>query len=81
MPMSLNDFFAKNALSIIIAVVGVISSYAIYGYKLTALEAQVVENKETIAELENQNVDVQVQLAQIATDIQYIKANIERILK
>ena len=79
--MTLNDFFAKNALSIIIAVVGVISSYAIYGYKLTALEDQVKENKEVIADLESQQVDVQVQLAQIAVDIQYIKVNIDRILK
>lgn len=79
--MTLADFFAKNALSIIIALVGVISSYAIYGYKLTAVEDQVKESKQDIAALNAQQVDVQVQLAQIATDIQYIKINIDRILR
>lgn len=90
--MTLAEFFSKNAIAIIIAVVGVVSSYAAYGFKITtlehqqqedraALEAQISENKENIAELEKQTVDVKVQLAQIATDIQYIKVNIDRLLK
>lgn len=77
----MNDWIKSNAWSLIISGVTIISTFVMYGYRIDALERQTIENKQSIVLLNTQQVQLQVQLAQIATDISYIKASLDRILK
>lgn len=73
------DWFKNNAWSLIIAAVTMVSTFTLYGYRIDALEKQVDENRTAIVTLSTEQNQVNVQLAQIATDIQYIKVNIDRL--
>ncbi len=82
----MNDWLKNNLWSIIIAVVTMVSTFTLYGYRIDALEKQVDENRTAIVALSQQQNTINVQLAQISTtlsgqavDIQYIKANIDRL--
>lgn len=77
----MTEFFQKNLLSIVIAFVGVATTFTLYGYRIDALEKDVKIQETAIAALNTQQVQTQVSLAQIATDIGYIKASIDRYLK
>lgn len=77
----MNDWFQKNAWSLIIAAATLISTFTLYGYRIDALEKQVDENKAAIQVLNTGQVNLQVQLAGIATDISYIKQSIDRIIR
>lgn len=75
----MNDWFKNNLWSIVIACVTMVSTFTLYGYRIDALEKQVDENRTAIVTLSGQQNQINVQLAQIATDISYIKANIDRL--
>lgn len=75
----MNDWLKNNAWSLIIACVTMVSTFTLYGYRIDALEKQSDENRTAIVSLSAQQNQINVQLAQISTDIQYIKVNIDRL--
>ena len=79
--MLMAEWLSKNAWSLIIAGVGVITTFSIYGYRIDQVEKQVEAQAVQIETIKNQQVISQVQMASIAVDISYIKAAIDRFLK
>lgn len=84
--MNPTDWIRNNAWSLIIAVVTMISTFTLYGFKIDALQKQSDDDHTAIVTLSQQQNTINVQLAQISTtltgqaaDIQYIKANIDRL--
>jgi hypothetical protein len=74
------DWIKANLTTILITLVGVVGTFQLYGYRIDSMEKDQVELEARVGALETQQNDVRVQLAQIATDIQYIKLNLERLL-
>lgn len=77
----MNEWIKNNLWSLLIAAVGVITTFSIYGYRIDDLDRRMNANTVQIQTLNTQQVNLQVQLAQISTDISYIKASLDRILK
>jgi hypothetical protein len=75
----MNDWLKDNGWGILIALVGVSSTFILYGFRLEALEKEVMEQRVDIVRIDTQQNLINVQLAEIAKDIQYIKVNIEEI--
>lgn len=75
----MNTWLQQNAWSLVIAGTALISSYAIYGYRITDLEHQVAASGISISALNTQQVQTQVSLAQIQVDLTYIKASLDRV--
>ncbi len=73
------DFLKQNAMTIIISLAGIAGTFTIYGYRIDTLEKTVEENRTAIVTLNQQQNNIHVQLGQISTDLQYIKANIDRL--
>lgn len=76
----MNDWLQKNAISLIIAATTLVSTYAVYGYRLSALEARLDRQGTAIQTLQNTNTDTLVALARIQTDISYIKMQLNKIV-
>lgn len=76
----LNGFFKNNAISIAIAATTLISTYAVYGYRLSAVEARQDRQGDAIATLQSSNTDTLVALAKIQTDIDYIKGQLNQLV-
>ncbi len=77
----MSEWLQKNGVSIAIALTTLISTYAVYGYRLEALEARVDRQGTTINDIRNSNVDTQVALAKIQTDIEYIKVQLNKLVQ
>lgn len=77
--MSLTDWLKNNGWSLAIAVFTIVSVVSLYGYRIDQLEGQTAEIKASIQTINAQQVQLQVQLAQISTDLNYIKASVDRI--
>lgn len=75
----MNEWIKNNSWSLIIAFLGVVTTFTLYGYRIESLEKEVDVNTASIKLIEAQQNQTNVQLAQIATDIQYIKLNIDRL--
>jgi hypothetical protein len=73
------DWIKGNAITILITLAGIVGTFTLYGYRIEALETRVEENRSQIASLVTQQNLVNVQLAGIAADIQYIKLTIDRL--
>lgn len=76
----MNNWLKENAISIIIAAVTLISTYAVYGYRLQADEAQLNRQADAITALQQGDTTTQVALAKIQTDIEYIKEQLAQIV-
>ncbi len=76
----MSEWLQKNGISMVIALVTVISTYAVYGYRLSALEIKVDGQQESLQEMQSRSVDTQVALAKIQTDIEYIKIQLNKIV-
>lgn len=76
----MNEWLKQNSWSIIIAVAGVILTFSTLSAQVDSLEKQTTKNEAAIQLLNTQQTQVQVQLAQISTDIQYIKSGLDRVL-
>lgn len=74
------DWLQKNAISLVIGLTTLISTYAVYGYRLQALEDRVDRQGTAITDIRNSTVDTQISLAKIQTDIEYIKIQLNRLL-
>lgn len=77
---NMNDWLKSNAVSIAIALITLVSTYAVYGYRLSAVESRQDRQGTAIAALQQQNTDTLIKLAQIQKDIDYIKVQIDKIV-
>lgn len=77
---TISTWLSANAVSIAIALATLISTYAVYGYRLSAIEARQDRQGEAITTLQTSNTDTQVALAQIQTSLDYIKAQLAKLV-
>lgn len=77
----MSEWLQKNAWSLLIAAVGVVATFSIYGYRIDNLEKENAAQDVQMATMASQQVQTQVTLAQISVDLTYIKAAIDRLLK
>jgi len=75
------EWLKQNGWALIIAGATLVSTFSLYGYRITNLELQVKNNQEAITKLNDTNNTVQISLAKIQTDIEYIKVQITKITK
>lgn len=75
------DWLKQNGWGLIIAGCTLASTFALYGYRIDRLETQVDANAMAIAKLNDTNTSVQVALAKIQTDIEYIKVQVSKITR
>lgn len=77
------DWLKNNGFSIAIALAGIIATYsintALYGYRISALEARQDRQGIAIQSLQSGDTETKVALARIQTDLEYIKAQLARI--
>ncbi len=76
---NMNSWIKDNAVSIAIALVTMVSTYAIYGYRIGALEVQAQQMQETINTSNQVEVQIQISLAHLQSDTQYIKEQVTAI--
>lgn len=55
------------------------SVFALYGYRLDALEARAQEVRETVNTTDQTLVQLQITTGKIETDVSYIKSQINRV--
>jgi hypothetical protein len=79
-PKPMSDWLTKNAISLLIAGVTLVSTYAVYGYKLEALQERQDRQGSAITALQSDNTQTLVALARIQTDIDYIKVQLNKIV-
>lgn len=72
----MNNWLKDNAISIAIALTTLVSTYAVYGYRLSNDEARLDRQGVAITALQAGDTNTQVALAQIQTSIEYIKAQL-----
>lgn len=70
----MDDFLKRNAASLIIAVLGVVASFAVYGYRIESLESRVDTLQAT-------TLESQITLEGIKKDIEYIRLQVDRIVR
>lgn len=78
---SMNDWIKQNISSLAIAAITLISTFALYGYRIDNLEKNLATTQAQIASITTQQVQEQVSLAQIQVDLTYIKASLDRLTK
>lgn len=75
--LMMNDWLRQNAWALAIGAITLASSYAVYGYKISDLETATAANAAAISAEQNStvtnNLQVQVALAKLQTDMDYIK--------
>lgn len=73
------DWIRKNVWVLIVTAAGIVSSYAVYGYKVSDLQNQVDFTRQQVTLLQNSNTEQLVTLAQIQKDIEYMKLQLTQI--
>ena len=71
---AMKDFFITNGWAIAIGIASLAASYALYGYRITALEGEQTTLQAKLDTLNTQQTQIQVDLAQINTNLEYIKS-------
>lgn len=81
--MTTMDWLKNNGFSLAIALLGLVGTYsvntALYGYRLSALESRLDRQGQSIQNLQSGDTETKVALAKIQTDLEYIKAQLNRI--
>lgn len=80
----MDEWFAKNSWSIIIALVTLVSTYSIYGYKINQLEAQaseISENMKIIQEILQNVAVISTKIESVEGDIEEIKQEVKEVNK
>lgn len=77
----MNYWLKSNGISLVVAIVTIISTYAVYGYRISALEARVDRQGTAITDIRNSTTETQISLAKIQTDIEYIKMTLDKLTK
>ena len=75
----MENWLKNNWWSLLIALVTVVSTWAVYGYKLNLFEKILESNTTRIHTLEMSDSDFKVTLAEIKKDIDYIKVGIDKL--
>lgn len=70
----------EHAWSLTIAAATIISTFTLYGYRITALEKRDDAIDQQIATLTSGNVTTQVALAQIQTKLEYITEQLNKLV-
>lgn len=76
----MGGWIRQNGISIVIAVCTLVSTYAVYGYRLTAIEDKVEQQELTISEIRSNNQNTQIALVKIQVDIEYIKIQLNKLV-
>lgn len=78
----MRKFFEENAVTIIICVITLASTFTLYGYRISALETSQAKDEKSFtlfkSDYNDSNTQIQVSLARIETDITYIKAEVSK---
>lgn len=69
----MSDWFQKNAISLIIAIATLVSTWAVYGYRLNTLETKVDNQATALNDVRNTNVSTLVELGKISVSLDNIK--------
>jgi len=77
----MKEWLQKNWWSVIIALITISSTYTMYGYRLGELEKKAEAQQVEITALQNSSNDTAVGLARIQKDIEYIRLQVDRIVK
>lgn len=77
----MKDWIIKNWWSLILALLTVSSTYTMYGYRISQLEKSVAVHSELIIELQRSSNDANVNLAKIQKDIEYIRLQVDKIVR
>jgi uncharacterized coiled-coil protein SlyX len=75
------EWLRQNGWALIIAGATIISTFTLYGYRIENLEKEVAVNQLAIQRLNESSTNVQVSLAKIQTDIEYIKMQVTKLTK
>lgn len=75
----MSNWLKQNAWGLIIAACTAISIFSVLGQRVSALETQVASQQKSIGKLTDTNTQIQISLATIQTDIQYIKLQVNKI--
>ncbi len=79
-----NEWLRENAWSLLIALVTLTSTYAIYGYRILENEKDVAELKgkvEVVNELSSQAAKIEERTENIQKDVAEMKADIKALIK
>ncbi len=79
--LNMNKFLSDNIVSLAIALVTLASMWGIYGYRIDSLEKRQDRQSEAIIVLQANNTKIEISLARIETDINYIKVQLMRIIE
>lgn len=71
----------QNAASLIIGLISLLSGFTLYGYRIDQLEKRADVTDQQIATLTSGNVTIQISLARIQTDIEYMKLQLDKITR
>ena len=77
----MNDWLKQNTWALLIACVTMVSTWTLYGARIAALEDEVSQNTAAISKINDTSVQTQVDIAKIQTDIEYIKLQINKLVK
>lgn len=76
----MNDWLTKNWHSLLIAFVTLMSTFALYGYRIDALEKRNDIQDAKIEVLADSNIQTQIDIAKIQKDIEFIRIQLSRVL-
>ena len=74
------EWLQKNAWSLAIGAITLISTFTIYGYRLDSIEKQTELNRADIISIQQTNNQNAVALAQIQKDIEFIKFQLSKLV-
>ena len=77
--LNIKDFFVKNLWAVVIALVTVVSTYSLYGYRISILEQNINQTNARLEAAVGASVQNQITLAEIQKDIEYIKLQFNRV--
>lgn len=77
----MSNWLKQNAWALIIAACTMVSVFTTLGQRVTALEAQAAVQQKSINKIGDTNVQLQISLATIQTDIEYIKIQVDKLTK
>lgn len=74
----MQTWLKSHAWAILVVSVAIISQYAVFGYRLADLEDRQRENTVAIKAQEASNIQLQLALVKIQTDLEYIKVQVSQ---
>lgn len=73
------EWLKQNAWGFVIAGIAIASTFSLYGYRITALEARADHDEENISSMDEIITQLQITLAKLDTNVEYIKEKINKI--